>query len=147
MRSIFWNPLKDKVKGLVTHLGLTLCDPMDYSPPGSLCPWDFLSKNAGVGSHSLLQGNLPNPGTEPGFPALRVDLYHLSHQGILESIGMCVFLLFFPKMLPLFVIISLFSLLILCCHHLSTFFWVVLPWDLKKNSTRTVSIIYLSNLF
>ena len=38
-----------------THSCLTLCDPTRL-----LCPWDFLGKNTGVGSHSLLQGILPN---------------------------------------------------------------------------------------
>ena len=33
-----------------------LCDPMDYSPPGSLCPWDSAGKNPGAGCHFLLQG-------------------------------------------------------------------------------------------
>ena len=33
---------------------LTLCDPVDGSPPGSR-PWDFPGKNTGVGSHFLLQ--------------------------------------------------------------------------------------------
>ena len=92
----------------VNQLCLTLCDPVDYSPPGSICPWNFLGKNAGVGSHSLLQGNLPDPGTEPGFPALRVDLPSEPPGNLLDSIGICVFLLFFPKMLPLFVTVSLF---------------------------------------
>ena len=31
------------------------------------------SQNTRVGSHSLLQGNLPNPGTEPRSPALQAD--------------------------------------------------------------------------
>ena len=41
------------------------CDPMDCSPPGSvhgilalsqsLCPWDSLGRNTGVGCHFLLQ--------------------------------------------------------------------------------------------
>ena len=34
---------------------LTLCDPIDGSPPGSPCPWDSPGKNAGVGCHCLLQ--------------------------------------------------------------------------------------------
>ena len=34
---------------------LTVCDPMDGSPPGSLCPWDFPGKSTGVGCHCLLQ--------------------------------------------------------------------------------------------
>ena len=34
----------------------TLCNPIDGSPPGSsICPWDSLSKNSGVGCHFLLQ--------------------------------------------------------------------------------------------
>ena len=36
----------------------------------SSCPWNFPGKNTGVGSLSLLEGNLPNPGIEPTFPAL-----------------------------------------------------------------------------
>ena len=43
----------------------TLCDPMDCSPARLLCPWDFLGKNAGVGCHFLLHGDLPEPGIEP----------------------------------------------------------------------------------
>ena len=33
----------------------TLCYPIDGSPPGSACPWDFPGKNTGVGCHFLLQ--------------------------------------------------------------------------------------------
>ena len=33
----------------------TLCDPIDGSPPDSPRPWDFPSKNTGVGCHFLLQ--------------------------------------------------------------------------------------------
>ena len=31
-----------------------LCDPMDWSPPGSSSPWDSPGKNIRVGYHSLL---------------------------------------------------------------------------------------------
>jgi len=34
---------------------LTLCDPIDGSPPGSPGPWDSPGKNTGVGCHFLLQ--------------------------------------------------------------------------------------------
>ena len=34
-------------------------------PTRPLHPQDFPGKNTGVGCHSLLQGNLPNPGIEP----------------------------------------------------------------------------------
>ena len=34
---------------------LTLCDPIDGSPPSRLpCPWDSPGKNTGVGCHFLL---------------------------------------------------------------------------------------------
>ena len=36
-----------------------------------LCPWNSPGKNTEVGSHSLHRGNLPNPGIEPGSPALQ----------------------------------------------------------------------------
>ena len=35
---------------------LTLCDPVDHSPPGSSVHGIFLGKNTGVGCHFLLQG-------------------------------------------------------------------------------------------
>ena len=35
-----------------------------------LCPCNFPGKNTGVGFHFLFQGNLPNPGIEPGSQAL-----------------------------------------------------------------------------
>ena len=55
---------------LETQLCPTLCDPMDYSLPGSFVHGDSLGKNTGVGFHALLQGNLPNPGIKSKSPAL-----------------------------------------------------------------------------
>ena len=54
-----------------TQSCLTLCDPIDCSPPGS-------SVHASRQEHgSRLRGsppeNLPDPGVEPGSPALRAD--------------------------------------------------------------------------
>ena len=49
--------------------------------PRLFCPWDSPGKITGVGCHSLLQGNLPNPGIETGSPALQVDSLPLSHWG------------------------------------------------------------------
>ena len=60
---------------------LTLCDPMDCSPPGSSVHGDSPGKNTGVGSHTLLQGLFPTQGSNPGLPYCRRILYHLSHQG------------------------------------------------------------------
>ena len=45
------------------QLSLTLCDPMDCSPPGLLCPWDSPDKNTGVGCHFLLQVIFPTQGS------------------------------------------------------------------------------------
>ena len=39
----------------------------DYSP------WNYPGQNTGVGSFSILQENLPNPGIEPRSPTLQVD--------------------------------------------------------------------------
>ena len=41
---------------LVTQSCLTLCNPMDYSPPGSSVHEDSPGKSTGVGCHALLQG-------------------------------------------------------------------------------------------
>ena len=57
---------------LVTPLFLTLCDPMDCSPPGSsvhgilqagILAWVAISFSRG----------LPDPGIKPGSPTLRAD--------------------------------------------------------------------------
>ena len=47
----------------VHQLCLTLCDPMDCSPPGSLRQWDSPGKNTAVGCHFLLQGIFPTQGS------------------------------------------------------------------------------------
>ena len=58
-----------------------LCDPMDWSPTGSSCPWDSTSKNTGAGSHSLLQGIFLIQGSNPGFLYCRQILYRPNLQG------------------------------------------------------------------
>jgi len=76
---------------LVAQLCLTLCDPMDCSPPGSFVDGDSPGKNTGVGYHALLQGIFPTQGSNPGLPHCRRILYCLSHQGfprILEWVEM-----------------------------------------------------------
>ena len=53
----------------------SLCDLMDYSPPGPsrlLCPWDSPGKNTGVGCYALLQGIFLTQGSNP-------HLLHLLH--------------------------------------------------------------------
>ena len=66
---------------LVAQLCLTLCDPMNCSPPGSSVHGDSPGKNTGVGCHALLQGIFPTQGSNPGFLHRRQILYRLSHQG------------------------------------------------------------------
>ena len=48
----------------VTQSCWTLCHPMDYSPPGSSCPWNFSGKDTEVHCHFPPPGDLPNPGIE-----------------------------------------------------------------------------------
>ena len=66
---------------LVTQSYLTLCDPMDCSPPGSSVHRDSPGKNTGMGCHTLLQGIFPTEGLNQGLLHYRRILYHLSCQG------------------------------------------------------------------
>ena len=61
---------------LVAQLCLTLCNSMDCSPPSSSAHGDSPGKNTGVVCHALLQGILPNQGSNPGLPHCRQILYH-----------------------------------------------------------------------
>ena len=69
---------------LVAQSCLTLCDPMDCSPPHSSVHGDSPGKNTGVGYHTLLQGIFPTQGSNPGLPHCRWILYQLSHKGSQE---------------------------------------------------------------
>ena len=65
---------------LVTQSCPTLCNPMDWSPPGSFVHGDSPGKNAGVGCHFLLQGIFLTQGLlNLGLLYCRCLLYHLSH--------------------------------------------------------------------
>ena len=66
---------------LVSQSCLTLCDSMDYSPPGCSGHGDSPGKNTGVGCHALFQGTFPTQGSNPCLPHCRQILYCLSHQG------------------------------------------------------------------
>ena len=52
-----WEKLS-QLNVLVSQLCTTLCDPMDCG----FCLWNSPGKNAGVDSHSLLQGRIPTQG-------------------------------------------------------------------------------------
>ena len=84
---------------LVTQSCPSLCDPLDYSPPGSSIHGDSPGKNTGVGCHALLQGIFPTQGSNPGLPHCRQIRYHLSHQGsprILEVSSLSLLQKIFP---------------------------------------------------
>ena len=53
---------------LVAQWCPTLCDPIDYSPPGSSVHGDSPVKNTGVGCHALLQEIFQTQGLNPGIP-------------------------------------------------------------------------------
>ena len=57
-----------KVKVLVAHLYLTLCDPMDSPVPDI-----FQARILEWVSSALLQGNLPDPGIKSRSPPLQAD--------------------------------------------------------------------------
>ena len=63
----------------------TVCNPMNYSPPGSsVHGMKIPGKNTGMGCHAILQGNLSDAGIEtmsPASPALQAESLPLSHQG------------------------------------------------------------------
>ena len=53
---------------------LTLCDPMDCSPPGSSVHGDSPGEDTGEGCHALLQGIFPTQGSNPGLLHCRHSL-------------------------------------------------------------------------
>ena len=60
---------------LVAKSCLTLCNPMDCSPPGFSVYEIFPGKNTGVGSHFLLQGIFPNQGSNPRLLCWQADFF------------------------------------------------------------------------
>ena len=65
----------------VTQSCLTLCEPIDCSPPDSSVHGDSSGKNTGVGCHALLQGIFPMQESNPGLPHCGRILSCLTHQG------------------------------------------------------------------
>ena len=53
---------------LVAQSCLTLCDPMDYTPPGSSVHGNSPGKDTGAGCHALLQGIFLTQGSKAAFP-------------------------------------------------------------------------------
>ena len=65
---------------LVAQSCLTLCDPLDYSPPGS-SSMEFSRQEYWCGLPFPSPGDLPNPGVEPRSPALHADSLPTEPQG------------------------------------------------------------------
>ena len=59
---------------------LTLCDHVDYSPPGSSVHENSPDKNTRMGCQALLQGIFPTQGLNPGLLHCRQFLYYLSYE-------------------------------------------------------------------
>ena len=72
-----------KVKVLVAQLCLTLCDPMDYSSPGSSVHRISQERILEWVAVFLLQGIFPTQGSNPGLLHCRQILYHLSYREVL----------------------------------------------------------------
>ena len=68
-----FSPPSLKWKCLVTQSCPTLCDPMDFSPPHTSLSIEFARQEYWSGFTFSSPEDLPDPGVEPGFPALQAD--------------------------------------------------------------------------
>ena len=81
-----WTKLLLHITGVmrvVSQPYMTLCVPMDCSPPGSSVHEDSPGKNTGVGCYALLQEIFPTHRSTPGLPPCRQSLSGLSHEGVM----------------------------------------------------------------
>ena len=65
----------------------TLCNPMDYNPPGSSVHGDSPGKNTGVGYHALLQGIFLTQGLNPHLLLWQADPLPRAPHGKLSGEG------------------------------------------------------------
>ena len=94
---------EEKVKVLVTQSFLTLCDPMNCSPPSSFVHRILQARTLQrMSSHSLLQGIFLTQGSNPGLLHCRQILYHLRHQGNPLPILFFFFSIGYPKVMCIF---------------------------------------------
>ena len=66
---------------LVAQSSLTVCNPMNCSPPNSSLHEDSPGKNTEVGCYALLQGTFPTQGSNPGVPHCKEIIHCLRYQG------------------------------------------------------------------
>ena len=76
---------------LVAQSCLTLCNPMDYSPPGSSVQ-NSLGKNTGVGCHFLIQRVFPTQGSNLCLLHCRQILYWVIREPLLRYMNVQKFL-------------------------------------------------------
>ena len=69
----FYEYMKVKRKVLVAQSYATLCDPMDCSLPGIPLSLEFSRQEYWSRLAFPFPGDLPNPGTKSGSPALQAD--------------------------------------------------------------------------
>ena len=67
--------------GMATHSSILAGEFYGQRSLEVYSPWDSPGQNTGVGSCSLVEGNFPTQGSNPGLLHHRQILYHLSHQG------------------------------------------------------------------
>ena len=77
-----WKYISNAVLCLVAPLGLTLCDPMDCTLPGSSVRGDSPGKNTEVGCLTLLHRIFPTQESNWGLLHCRRILFQLDYQGI-----------------------------------------------------------------
>ena len=90
--------------GIVPQSRLTLCYPVDCSPPSS-CPWNSPGKNTRVGCHSLLQGIFLTQGSNSGLIALQADSLSSEPPGKLFYRYTTVFL-FVHRLMDIWVVLT-----------------------------------------
>ena len=69
----FWCALQDPIHGCESESETHSAVSSSFQLHGLHSPWNSPGQNTGVGSRSLLQGDLPSPGIEPRSPALLAD--------------------------------------------------------------------------
>ena len=69
--------------------------PKDCSLPGSSVREILQARMVGIGSHSLFQGDLPNPGIKPGSPTLQADCLPSKPPGKHHNWSLASFFFFF----------------------------------------------------
>ena len=73
--------LRPVLCAVLSHPVVSLCNPMDCSPPGSSVHRDSPGKNTGVSCHALLQGIFPTQGSNLCLPYYQAESLPLHHLG------------------------------------------------------------------